>query len=327
MKAITLSAYGNPEDLKLEDLPIPQPKENEVLIKVHATAVNDFDWSYVRGIPRVYRLFFGLFKPKSPIPGMELSGTIEALGNNVSAFKIGDRVFGDISDYKWGSFAEFIAIDARAVTIMPESMSFPEAAAFPHASMLAYQGLVELGKIKNHQKVLINGAGGGVGTFGVQIAKLYNCHVTGVDTGNKLEMMKSLGFDETIDYKKEDFTKNGIKYDLILDARSTRNPSDYERALKKDGTFVTVGGDVPKLIRILFRSMLGKKNMKMLSLKANKDLAIINHLYEEGKIKAIFEKPFPLEEAANAVRYFGEAKHSGKVIISVVPDQINAISE
>lgn len=181
MKAIVLTKYGSPSMLQLQELPKPVPQENEVLVKIHATAINDYDWSMVRGKPHLYRLMFGLLKPKIKIPGMELSGTIEALGKNVQSFKLGDVVYGDISDYGFGSFAEYICIHEKALALKPPKMTFEEAAAIPHASLLAYQGLIDLGKIQNGQQILINGAGGGVGTFGLQLAKLYDAEVTGVE--------------------------------------------------------------------------------------------------------------------------------------------------
>ena len=207
MKAVIFTKYGSPEVLQFREVAKPSPGEQEVLIKIQATAVNDYDWSMVRGKPYLYRLMYGIFKPKIIIPGMELSGTVEAVGENAKLFNVGDQVYGDISGYGFGSFAEFVCINENAITLKPEKMSFEEAASIPHATMLAVQGLIDIGKIQKGQKILINGAGGGVGTFGLQIAKLYDTEVTGVDTGEKLVMMKSMGFDHIIDYQKEDFTK------------------------------------------------------------------------------------------------------------------------
>ncbi len=317
MKAFICEKYGPPKDLQLKELPQPIPKENEALIRIKASAVNDYDWSMVRGKPALYRLLFGLFKPRKPILGMEMSGIIEAIGSNTSSFKIGDEVYGDTSDYGFGTFAEYISINEKALALKPDKMSFVEAAATSHASMLAYQGLIDIGKIKKGDKVLINGAGGGVGTFAFQLAKLYDCDITGVDTGNKLKMMQSIGFDQVIDYKKEDFTKSKERYDLILDAKTTRAPEAYVGCLNLNGKYVTVGGEIFRLLQILFARKVRRKNVFMVGLQANKDIAYINQLYEEGKIKPIIDGPYPFEETPQAIQHFGEGRHAGKVIISI----------
>ncbi|WP_373519427.1 NAD(P)-dependent alcohol dehydrogenase [Pricia sp.] len=321
MKAIVCEKYGPPSTLQIKEVTQPVPKEKEVLVKVHAAAINDYDWSMVRGRPHLYRLFFGVTKPKRPIPGMELAGTIQAVGANATLFEIGDPVYGDISEYGFGSFAEYLCINENALCLKPTSMSFEEAAAIPHASMLAYQGLIDVGQLQKGQKVLINGAGGGVGTFGLQIAKMYDAEVTGVDTGAKLKRMKALGFDHVIDYKKEDFVKNSTRYDLILDAKTTRPIWAYQRVLQPAGKYVTVGGTIPRLLQLFllkpFISMAGKKKMHLVSLKANKDLTYINQLYEEGKIQPVIDGPYALEEIPWAIQYFGEGKHTGKVVIKV----------
>jgi NADPH:quinone reductase-like Zn-dependent oxidoreductase len=188
--------------------------------------------------------------------------------------------------------------------------------------MLAMQGLIDIGEIQKGQKVLINGAGGGVGTFGLQIAKQYDAEVTGVDTGDKLKMMESIGFDHIIDYKKEDFTKNPQYYDLILDAKTTRPPSAYIRVLKPDGKYVTVGGDPMRIIQILLARMRGKKNVHLVALKPNKDLVLINELFEAGKIKPVIDGPYTLSEVPKVLQYFGEGKHIGKVVILCNEDKL-----
>jgi NADPH:quinone reductase-like Zn-dependent oxidoreductase len=321
MKAIVLKKYGSPEVLQINDVAKPAPGAREVLVKIHATAVNDYDWSMVRGKPYLYRLIFGMLKPKQQIPGMELAGTIEALGARVTSFKVGDAVYGDISGHGFGSFAEYICIDEKALTRKPGKMSFEEAASIPHATMLAVQGLRDAGKIRQGQKVLINGAGGGVGTFGLQIAKLYDAEVTGVDTGDKLKMMQALGFDHIIDYKREDFTKNGQPYDLILDTKTNRSPFAYLRSLAPGGTYVTVGGNPSQLFQLLclkpWIARFSKKSLHIVALKPNQDLDYINRLFEAGKLKCIIDGPYSLEEVPAAIRYFGEGRHSGKVVISV----------
>ena len=321
MKAIICEKYGDPADLIYGNLEKPSPSEHQVLIKIYATAINDYEWSSVRGKPNLYRLLFGILKPRSKVPGMELAGVVEDVGTKVTSFKKGDRVYGDTSEFGFGRFAEFMAVNEAALTLMPDKMSFAEAASIPHASILALQGLRDKGEIKNGQRILINGAGGGVGTFGFQIAKLYDTLVTGVDTGEKLEMMKDLGFDHIIDFKKEDFTKNGEEYDLILDAKTNRSPFSYLRSLSPGGTYVTVGGKLSKLLKIVtFGPILSKltgKKLKLLPLEANKGLDYINELYSDNKLKCIIDGPYPLHEVPTAIQYFGEGLHSGKVVINV----------
>ena len=321
MKAIVCYKYGTTSDLQFVEVTKPVPKEKEILIKVYATAVNDYDWAIVSGKPYIYRLLFGITKPKNTIPGMELSGVVESAGSAVSQFKQGDAVYGDISNFGFGSFAEYICINEKAVVLKPDMMSFEDAAAIPHASMLAYQAILEKGKIKPALKILINGAGGGVGTFGLQLAKTFHAEVTGVDTGEKLEKMLSLGFDHVIDYKKEDFTKSRNLYDLVIDAKTTRWPFAYLRSLNKNGKYVTVGGLLSCLLQVLFFKfwigMFTKKQLHIVALKPNRDLDYIHELYAAGKIKPVIDGPFALSEAAAAIQYFGEAKHNGKVVIII----------
>jgi len=322
MRALILKKYGSPEVLQLREIANPTPRENEVLVKIHATAVNDYDWSLIRGKPYLYRLLFGILKPKHQIPGMELAGTIEALGPNANSFKIGDAVYGDISQYCFGSFAEYTCINEKALTLKPAKMSFEEAAAIPHAAMLAVQGLLDIGQLQKGQKILINGAGGGVGTLGLQIAKLYDAEVTGVDTGDKLKMMKEFGFDHIIDYKKEDFTNNKQRYDLILDAKTTRSTFRYLKALNPDGKYVTVGGYLIRLIQVLILkpwiSVFSDKRVHMVALKPNKQLEYINEIFDAGKIRPVIDGPYELSEIPGLIQYFGEGKHSGKVVIKLI---------
>ena len=317
MKAIQCTSYGPVENLILSEADKPSPKENEILIHIRFSAVNDYDWSMVRGKPSVYRLLFGLFKPKRKIPGMELSGVVEAVGKKVEGFKVGDEVYGDISDYGFGSFAEYISINEKAVVRKPEYLSFEDAAALSHAANLAWQGLVSVGQIKQGMKILLNGAGGGVGTLGFYIAKTYQAEVTGVDTGNKLDAMAEIGFDHIIDYKKIDFTKEDDTYDLILDAKTNRKPSEFLNVLKSNGKYVSIGGEIKNLLQLLFARKFRKKPVFMVGLKANRDLDQIHRLYEKGALKAVVDGPYPFEKTPWAIKYFGEGKHTGKVIIKV----------
>ncbi|MEP0710627.1 MAG: NAD(P)-dependent alcohol dehydrogenase, partial [Algoriphagus sp.] len=239
----------------------------------------------------------------------------------VSKLKVWDTVFGDISEFGFGTFAEYISIREDAVIIKPEKLSFEKAAAIPHASTLALQALRTIGKIKQNQKVLINGGGGGVGTIGLQLAKLSNCHVTGVDSGEKLTMMKSLGYDEVIDYKKTDFTKTNERYDLILDCKSNKSPFLYLRALNPTGIYVTIGGSLSTLISIFFwgkiLSLFTKKSLQILSLKPNEGLDEISQLVIDNKITPKIDGPYPLEDTARLIQYFGEGRHTGKLVIKV----------
>lgn len=322
MKAQVLTKYGPPEILELQEVPRPSPGEHEVLVKIHATAINDYDWSSVTGKPYLYRLIFGLRKPKNEIPGMELAGTVEAIGSKVTLFKPGDEVYGDTSAYGFGTFAEYICINEKALIHKPLKMSFQEAATIAHASMLALQGLRDMGRIQNGQQILINGGGGGVGTFGLQIAKQYQAEVTGVDTGDKLKMMKELGFDHIIDYRQQDFTRNGRRYDLILDCKTTRAPFSYLRSLKPEGRYITVGGTWTRLLQMfLVKGLFNKfsnKTLDILPLQPNQGLHYMNELYEQDKIQCIIDGPYDFSEIPQALQYFGEGKHSGKVVISVL---------
>lgn len=321
MKAIVCTKYGPPEVLQLKEVEKPTPKDNEVLIKVHAASVNDWDWGLLRGKPFVNRLLFGLLKPKIKILGVDIAGRVEAAGRKVKQFQPGDEVFGDISGCGWGGFAEYVCVPENALVLKPASMTFEEAAAIPQAAMLAVQGLRDKGQIQSGQKLLINGAGGGVGTFAVQIAKLYGVEVTGVDSSGKLDMLRSMGFDHVIDYTQEDFTKNGQCYDLILDVKTNRSIFDYTRALCSNGIYVTVGGSMVRLFQALILgpwiSIISKKKIRIVGLKPNKDLAYMNELFEAGKVKPVIDGPYKLNEVPEAIRYFGEGKHKGKVVITV----------
>lgn len=324
MKAYELKVYGDPEEvLQLVDLPVPDVKANEVLVRVKATAVNDFDWCVCTGQPLAYRLFFGLFRPRKAlrIPGMEMAGIVEEVGADVTKFKKGDSVFGDISDHGFGSFAELVCLNEAALTLKPESMSYEDAASIPHASLLALQGLDLAGGLNSEQKILINGGGGGVGAFALQLAKNVGAEVTGVDTEPKLKSMVEQGFDHVIDYKKQDFTRSGKQYDLILDCRTSFGPMSYLRALNPSGQFVTVGGRSGKLLSILFLKtfihLFTGKRLKILGLKTNEGLDRIAEMYEAGNLKSLIDGPHSFDKLPSAIKRFGEAKHHGKVIVSL----------
>ncbi len=308
--------YGPIEKLQLTQKDIPDCKDDEMIVQVKHTTVNDFDWSLVQGKPIIYRLIFGVFKPKNSIPGIELAGTVLKVGSNVKTFQEGDHVYGDISGYSWGTFAEYVSVRPNAIVKKPDYLSFVDAAATSHASMLAYQALFDAGKLKEGMKVLVNGAGGGVGVFALQMAKIFNATVTGVDSVDKHDMMKSIGYDQVIDYRKEDFIKNGERYDLIVDTKTTRWAGSFVKCLNEGGKYVTVGGDLMKIIQVFMLQKLGRKNFEVVGLKPNKDLDQVHEWYKEGRLKPIIDGPYPIEQSVVAFNRFGKAQHQGKVVVA-----------
>lgn len=318
MKAIVYYNYGPPDVLRLEDVQKPTPSDDEVLVKVHAVSINSWDWDMLTGKPFEYRIFGGLLRPKSTkIHGCDIAGRVDAVGKNIKHFNVGDEVFGDLSEGGWGAFAEYTCAWENSLTLKPPTMSFKEAACLSHGGNLAMQGLIDFGRIKAGQNVLINGGCGSTGSLAIQIAKLYDVEVTGVDRTEKLDMMRSLGADHVIDYTKEDFTNNGRRYDLIFDVKTTRSIFDYRRALCPNGTYVTVGGKTSRILQlVLFRKFSGKKKIYMVGYKANKDLKHIVELFEAGKLKPVIDRCFPLEETADAFRYFGEGCFKGKIVVT-----------
>ena len=321
MKAIVYTKYGQPDVLELKEVEKPAPRDDEVLVKVHAASINDWDWGLLRGKPFMNRLAFGLLKPRTQILGLDIAGRVEAVGSKVKRLNPGDDVFGDISGCSWGGFAEYVCASEDALTLKPAGMTFDEAAAIPQAAILALQGLRHKGHIQPGQKVLINGAGGGAGTFAIQIAKSFGAHVTGVDSTVKLEMMRSLGAEHVIDYTKEDFTKNGQHYDLILDLMGYHSFFDYKRALSPGGIFLLVGGSSALIFKTAFLgpliSMTGNKKMGILMHKQNKDMDHMIELFEAGKVVPVIDRRYPLSEVPEAMRYFGSGKVVGKVVITI----------
>ena len=330
MKAVILNKYGSPDYLELIEVEKPGPKDNEVQVKIHATSVNSWDWDIVNGIPFMNRLEFGIRKPKARIMGIDIAGKVEKVGSNVKELQAGDEIFGDISGCGMGGFAEYVCVPEDILALKPEGMTFEEAAAIPHTGVLALQGLRNKGHIREGQKVLINGAGGGSGTFAVQIAKLFGAEITCVDTSRKFNMLRSIGADHVIDYTEEDSFENGQVYDLILDVVTYRSIFDYKRALGPGGIYVMLGGGSYSRV---FQGMLlgplismteslygGKacRKMGLLMHKPNKkDLQYLTELFEAGKIKPIIDKHYPLSEVAEAFRYFGEGLVRGKIVLTV----------
>ncbi len=324
MKAVVFTEYGPPDVLRLKEVDKPAPQDSEALVEVHAASVNSWDWELLRGTPFANRMMFGLLKPRIRILGCDIAGRVEAVGKNVRKFKPGDEVFGDISGSGWGGFAEYVCAGEEALASKPAGMTFEEAAAVPQAGLLALQGLRNKREIQPGQKVLINGAGGGAGTFAVQIARSLGAEVTGVDSTGKLDTMRSIGADHVIDYTQEDFTKNGQRYDHILDFAAYHSIFDYSRALSRKGIYVMVGGSSARVRQVMFLgpfiSIAGGKKFGLLIHKANKELDVMTELLEAGKVKPVIDKRYPLSEVPEALRYFGEGRARGKLVITVEHD-------
>jgi NADPH:quinone reductase-like Zn-dependent oxidoreductase len=320
MKAVVYTKYGPPEVLELKEVAKPTPRDDEVLIKVQAVSVNRSDWEGLIGKP-LYARIGGLLKPRHQILGSDIAGRVEMAGRNIRRFQPGDEVFGDILP-RMGGFAEYVCARESALALKPASMTFEQVAAIPQAAVIALQGIRDKGQVQPGQKVLISGAGGGAGTFAVQLAKLYWADVTGVDNTGKLDFMRSLGADHVIDYTREDFTKNGKQYDLILDIVAHRSVFAYKRALRSNGSYFLTGGSVATIFQILLLgrwiSMIESKKMRVLAVRPNlKDMVYITELYEAGKVVPVIDRRYSLSEVPEALQYLGEGRVKGKVVISV----------
>jgi len=322
VKAIVNIKYGSPDVLRPEEIEKPTPRDNEVLVEVHAASVNAADWHVMRGSPFLSRLVFGLFRPKHKILGADVAGRVEAVGSDVKQFKPGDEVFGDIFDCGRGSFAEYVCASEEALVLKPANMPFEEAAAIPFAAVTALQGLRDRGQIQPGQKVLINGASGGVGTFAVQIAKSFGAEVTGVCSTRNMDMLRSIGADHVIDYTQQDFTKSGQCYDLIFGANGYHPITAYKRVLNPGGIYVMSGGSGLQMFQAMLLgpliSMAGNKKMGGFVMKSNqKDLLFIKQLVEAGKVVPVIDKRCPLSEVAEAIRYLEQQHARGKVVIAI----------
>ncbi|MCJ8321312.1 MAG: NAD(P)-dependent alcohol dehydrogenase [Colwellia sp.] len=322
MKAVVYNQYGLSDVLTLKEVNQPVPKVNQVLIKVHAVSINDWDWGLLRGKPFVNRIMAGILKPsKDKILGSDIAGTIVAIGKSVSLYKLGDVVFGDLSAVGFSGFAEYVCVPCQVLTLKPEGMSFEQAAAIPQAAVLALQAVQDKRPQKTALKVLINGAGGGSGSFAIQIAKSFGDEVTAVDCKSKFELMKNLGADHVIDYQTEDFTQNGKTYDLIIDMMGYHSIFDYTRSLTKNGRFVMVGGCSSLIFQTLFigslLSLFGTKKLAILPHEPNKNMADLLALFKSKQMKISIDKCFALTELQQAMKYFGERKSKGKVIITI----------
>ena len=321
MKAIVFEKYGSPAVLEIKEVEKPTPKDNEVLIKVAAAAANPLDWHRMRGAPIIARLSQGFTKPKNSFIGADVAGRVEAVGAMVTKFQPGDAVFGDIFT---GAFAEYACAPQDNFVLKPANLSFEQAAAVPVAALTALQGLRDAGQIKEGQKVLINGASGGVGTFAVQIAKSFGAEVTGVCSTRNLHMVRTIGADHVIDYTQEDFTQNGRRYDLIFDAVGNLSVPAMKRALNPQGTAAVAGfTTMGRLFQVIFlgawTSKTGDKKIGLMKTAESneKDLLIIQELLDSGQVKPVIDRCYPLSATAEAIRYLENGHARGKVVITV----------
>lgn len=326
MKAIVRDEYGSPDVLRLEEVPTPTPGDNEVLLKVMAASVNRGDWEILQGSPLWVRLAgFGLTKPKIRILGSNLAGRIEAVGPRVTQFAVGDEVFGDILSSGLGAFAEYVCIpESAAIVPKPADISFEAAASVPEAGFIALQSLRDRGRIKPGQSVLINGAGGGAGSFAVQLATSLGAEVTGVDRAEKLTLIRSLGAAHAIDYTDTDIADHPAQYDLILDIVGVRSMAMWNRKLRPGGIYLAVGGSVAHIARTLLHgiwiSRTTDKTVGMLAVNFNKkDLLAIIELLQSGAVAATIDRHYPLEQTAAALHRLGAGRSEGKLVI--IPGQ------
>ncbi|OGO38070.1 MAG: alcohol dehydrogenase [Chloroflexi bacterium RBG_16_57_11] len=323
MKAIVHTKYGTPDVLQLIEVDKPAPKEDEVLVKIQAASVNALDWHLLTADIFLVRLMGeGLLRPKNPKLGADMSGRVEAVGSNIKEFQPGEEVFGDVAPWGLGSFAEYVVVPERALVTKPANLTFEQAAAVPVAGFTALQGLRDQGKIQPGQKVLIQGAAGGVGTFAVQIAKAFGAEVTAVCSTRNLDQARTLGADHVIDYTQDDFTENRQQYDLILAANGYHPLSDYKRALVPQGIYVMAGGTPAQIFQaMLLGPLMSKKDGKKLggvSAKTKReDLLVLKEMLEAGKIVPAIDRHYPLSETAEALRYLGTGHARAKVVITM----------
>jgi NADPH:quinone reductase-like Zn-dependent oxidoreductase len=320
MRAIAHSTYGPPEIVELREVEKPLPKDDEMLVRVHAASVNRSDWEALTGTP-LYARMNGLRTPRLQILGSDVAGTVEAVGRLHTHFKPGDEVVGEMENYA-GGFADFVCSRGRDWVLKPPGLTFEQAAAIPQAAVIALQGLRDRGAVRRGESVLINGAGGGAGTFAVQLAKAYGAEVTAVDHGSKLEFLRSIGADHGIDYTAQDFTSTGRTYDVILDVIADRGAIAYARALKRGGRYYAAGGSVATFMGMLFAgpwlSLARDKRVRVLAVRRNrKDLETVMAMCSSGELVPQIERTWELEDAAEALRWLGEGKARGKLVVRV----------
>ncbi|KYF61386.1 NAD(P)-dependent alcohol dehydrogenase [Sorangium cellulosum] len=319
MKAIVQHEYGSADNLRLEEIPTPAPGDGGVLVRIEAAAVNAADWHKMRADPFFLRFAgFGLLAPRHRVPGADIAGRVEAVGKSVTRFRVGDEVFGDLSSHGWGGFAEYVCTSEEALAPKPSNVSFEEAAAVPMAAVTALQALRDCGRVRAGQRVLVNGASGGVGTFAVQIAKALGAEVTGVCSTANVDLVRSLGADHVVDYTRVDVTRSGHDYDVILDAAAYRSVSDYRRVLRDGGTYVLIGGTTGAFLRVaLLGRWSGSRAMKLHAARPNAaDLVALKELIEGGGVRPVIDRRYPLSGVPEAVRYVETLRARGKVVIT-----------
>lgn len=335
MKAIVQDRYGSPYALKLREVDTPEVKDDEVLVRVHAASVHPDVWHVVTGLPYVVRLIgAGLLRPKNPVPGTDLAGRVESVGPNATRFKPGDDVFGECVHghqmHNGGAYAEYASVPEDKLTLKPGNISFNEAAAVPTSGLIALKGIRDQGHVQPGQRVLVNGAGGGVGVFAVQLAKAYGASVTAVDATSKLDALRSIGADQVIDYTERDFTRERERYDLILDIPGNHTIADCRRALAPSGTYVLIGHErfgglgarwigraMPRFIRLLVVSPFVSQRMSPRTVTTRDPLLVLTDLIEAGRIRPLIDRTFPLSAVPEAIRYLAEGQAVGKVVVTV----------
>lgn len=316
MKAVVYERYGPPDVLELREIEMPAVRDGEVRVRVHAASVNPADWYFLTGTPRLLRLVSGPLRPKNKILGRDLAGRVEAVGRNVARFRPGDEVFGE----SIGTFAEYVCVSEEGIAMKPASLTFEQAAAVPLAANTALQGLRDVGGIRADHRVLINGASGGVGSFAVQIAKSFGAEVTGVCSARNAGMVRSIGADHVIDYTREDFTRSGRRYDLMLDLVASRPLSDCRRVLSPRGVYISSagGGGLAWLFKVLLASLFVRQKLTTFVAKPSReDLMALRELLESGAVTPVIDRRYPLSEVPDAIRYIGEGHARGKVVVVV----------
>ena len=331
MKAIVYRRFGQPDVLEIEEIDKPAVPDDGVLVRVQVVSVNPVDWYPMTGTPYVARIEFGLLKPKDGRPGVDFAGTVESVGKDVTRFKPGDEVFGG----KSGALAEYVCVaEGRAIATKPSNLTFEEAASLPVAGVTALQGLRDKGRIRAGQKVLINGASGGVGTFAVQIAKAFGAEVTGVCSPRNVDLVRSIGADYVIDYTKEDFTRGATRYDLMLDIAGSKSWSECKRVLAPDASFVVVGGakkgallgPLSHALRVRLSARGTTQNVVWFFLAnlTQQDLLVLKEMAEQGKLKPVIDRRFAFSETREALRYLGTGHARGKVVVDLEARQLHA---
>ena len=326
MKAVTYREYGPPSVLRLHEVPTPTPGTDEVLVRVVASSVNDYDWHLLTGKPWLNRAP-GFIRPANTVLGSDAAGRVEAVGPGVRRFAVGDEVYTDMSPYGFGAFAEYVVAPQAALSRKPASLTFEQAAAVPQAGELAVMACTRWRSIQPDERVLVNGAGGGTGTFAVQIAKAAGAHVTAVDAAWKLDRLKAVGADEVVDYRQQDFVRRGETYDLIVDVASQRSLREYRRCLRPGGVCAITGGALPRVFWAMAAgpvvSAVGAVRVGLPFWKPNDpdEMAMLARLIEKGTLAPVIDSTYSIDDIAEAFRRFGAQQHTGKIVVSIAPHE------